>query len=396
MDTLRTFAPQPRFVYDRLYGRIELPDVVAKLITTPEAARLSDISLSAVPPRTLLVGVAASRLEHSLGVAHLAYLLGQREEFVDQALDITVACLAHDIGSTPFSHVSEHFLKQVTGLSHEQYASKVLLDSQFAEIALQYGANIDRVVAMIAGELPPTSDVVAGSIDLDNLDNTIRYGLSLGLLQNIEYDPRVLANSYRLGTTGICLETTLDEILKWERVRQKVYSFVYGHENLSAGSMLHYALFEAYLHEELDHKFFRMTDNDALYFLLNKSNPLTQLLVSRALRFQTYQPIFSYQTTTPSGSLGAASQTFLGRTALADELSEELGIGKGDITTTIAKMRNSRQIHLPIHTPDGIISHQPENPTSWVVHVFANPDIIDQKVVNYVTQMTSERLDLSA
>ena len=62
---------------DELYGEIVFTQAEQRIINTPHIQRLKDISLSAVPPITLGKQIP-SRLEHSIGVAHLAKIVNQK------------------------------------------------------------------------------------------------------------------------------------------------------------------------------------------------------------------------------------------------------------------------------------------------------------------------------
>src|SRR3989344_9426960 len=97
---------------DPLYGALEISPAETELFQTPELARLRDISLSAVPTIMLPWGKIASRFEHSVGVAHLAKLVMEKSQFADIGIDLVFAGLLHDIGSPPFSHLTEIFLEE--------------------------------------------------------------------------------------------------------------------------------------------------------------------------------------------------------------------------------------------------------------------------------------------
>ena len=68
-------------VYDRLYGEIKFTENDWRLFQAPELTRLRQVSLSAIPPWCLATGTCASKFEHTLGVSHLARLVGEKDEF---------------------------------------------------------------------------------------------------------------------------------------------------------------------------------------------------------------------------------------------------------------------------------------------------------------------------
>src|SRR3989344_7166750 len=167
------------FICDRLYGKIEYDANQLKLFQTREMARLRHVSLSAIPTWTIPTGVCASKFEHSIGVAHLATIVGSKAEFQDIARDLYFAALAHDMGTPPFSHASEYFQIKLLKKNHEQFAEDVIDGSEFAKVVRKNGGDIERIINFVIGREKPMSDIVNGSIDIDNLDNSLRFGLSM-------------------------------------------------------------------------------------------------------------------------------------------------------------------------------------------------------------------------
>ncbi|MBI2263079.1 HD domain-containing protein, partial [Candidatus Berkelbacteria bacterium] len=234
------------YVYDRLYGKIPYSPPEARLFQTKELARLREVSLAAVPGWTTPAGVCASKFEHSLGVAHLARLLAERFEFQEIRFELFAAALAHDIGTPPFSHLSEQYLRWILDKNHEDYATDVIEGSEFAKVIKDQGGDINLVLKLIQGKYPPVSDVINGSIDLDNLDNTLRYGISMGLLRPWEinlYSPEKIARGFVLREGQLCLEERIKtEIAGWAKCRQKVYDYVFSTQNLAPGTMISRAI----------------------------------------------------------------------------------------------------------------------------------------------------------
>jgi len=76
------------FLSDKLYGGIRVTESDLRLFQTPEFRRLQEVSLSATPPWLLPARKCASRFEHSIGVAHLAKIIGKKEEFKETAKDL--------------------------------------------------------------------------------------------------------------------------------------------------------------------------------------------------------------------------------------------------------------------------------------------------------------------
>ena len=212
---------------DPLYGKLEMTDKDLKLFQTEALTRLRDISLSVVPPLATPSGMIASRFEHSVGVAYLARRLSLRPEFQEQAVNLYLASLFHDAGSPPFSHASDYFLEELTGKDHEEYVITVLEQSDATQAIKDFGGNPEVIVQLIIGSLKPWSDLINGTIDLDNIDNSLRWGLGWGIFQNKFYEPEELIQAYRLHHGKVALDLAYQpQIQQWELCRRLVHDGV--------------------------------------------------------------------------------------------------------------------------------------------------------------------------
>ncbi len=367
------------FVYDRLYKRVELTEQDVRLFQTKELARLRHISLWAIPTWTIPVGVCASKFEHSVGVAHLARIVGKRPEFQEVSRDMYFAALAHDLGTPPFSHVSEYFQIKLTGRNHEVFAEEIIEGGEFAEEVKRQGGDIDRVIAFVKGEEKPLSDLLNGSIDIDNLDNTLRVGLSMGLLHEALYSPEELARAYAIRDERlVLLAGHAAGIEGWEETRRAVYEFVYGEIDLSAGMMLFRALDFARREGEINRDYFLMTDSEAFTYLATKCNARTRTLIERTDRWIFYPRVFNFRDSEASERLVVYVLDSDNRGKLADEISTELGIPLEDVCVYMGKDKGFKKIHLPIVGNGDDQEHKPRNKLAYMVQVYLHPKWIDK------------------
>jgi HD superfamily phosphohydrolase len=367
------------FVHDRLYKRVGFNADELRLFQTKELARLRHVSLSAIPTWTIPTGVCASKFEHSVGVAHLAKVVASRPEFEEISRDLYFAALAHDLGTPPFSHASEYFQVKLTGKNHEVFAEEVIEGGEFAKEVKRQGGDIDRVLTFVKGEDKPMSDLINGTIDVDNLDNTLRYGMSMGLLTEQLYSPEELARAYAVrGGELVLLADHTNGLPAWERTRRLVYEFVYGEVNLSAGMTLFRALDFARREGEIKRDYFLMTDSEAFNYLLTKCNSLTRELIERANRWIFYPRVFNFRGDDVSEQFVSYVMDSDNRGQLADEISSRLHIPPEDVSVYMGKDKGFKKIHFPIVGNGRDQEHQPQRKLAYMVQVYVHPRWADR------------------
>lgn len=192
--------------------------------------------------------------------------------------------MLHDAGHPPFSHSSEAFLKQVTGHDHEHYISQVLQQGRVPKIIESQGVRIKDVEDVIKGDFPLIGSLVAGSIDIDNIDNTLRYGVSGGIVRSPHYSPKKLVGAFRIINGRPVLHSSAhSEVEQWKRLRDNVYTLVYNDANQRGGMMLQRAIDLAYQESQITGQFFCLTDNEALHFLSEQTNSRSGSLINDAI-----------------------------------------------------------------------------------------------------------------
>ena len=101
-------------IKDPIYGYIEIPDFVQKIIDTPVFQRLRDIVQTSY--MSLYPSATHNRFVHSIGVYHLGTLAicGLKANLDSRKTKsyfrvFQLACLLHDVGHAPFSHTGEQY-----------------------------------------------------------------------------------------------------------------------------------------------------------------------------------------------------------------------------------------------------------------------------------------------
>jgi len=353
---------------DPLYGKLPISKAETELFQTPQLARLRDISLSAVPTIMLPWGKIASRFEHSVGVAHLAKLVAEQTNFSISGQDLIFAGLLHDVGSPPFSHLTEIFLEEKLGKTHEQFVEEVLESSEVWTIIQKYGGHPETIFALINGKQSPFGPLIAGTIDLDNLDNTLRFGIGAGLIKRL-YEPENLARAFGLINQKLFLADTVKrDIDGWEFCREQVYTAVYSDTNLASGTMLVRAIELAFRAGDISEDFFFRTDHQALYLLENTCNPATQMLTNNARLWKHYHKAAEIITTSPSPAMRELCRDKSHWGKVADTIATELTIPPEEVTVHIDKDKGYKQIDIPPFD-----AHAPRQQLRYMLQVYLHP-----------------------
>ncbi len=362
--------------HDRLYGKMKLEKPVEELLACNKIQRLKHISLSAVPD-AFLVPVyfrdMASRLEHSVGMTHLIRILcAFRKEFGEFKNMLLLAAVCHDAGAPPFSHNAEHLLEELTRMNHEQYIKHILKDSVAEETIKKYGYSLKEIADIINGGHEILGKLMNNAIDIDNIDNTERYGFSSGLVGRIS-NPEKIVNAFMLKGGKVCLDGKYSKgIEKWKICRKKVYNkIVYGDTNLSAGSMLVRAL--GFLCEEtgkLEKGFFKMTDSEALEFMKENCGD-AKILIEKAERGAFHKKAAEISSFNPSGKMEDLCKNWRGRLEAADIISEKFGLERADVSVQAFTRKPERDVSFCSKK----IKKHPAPLFAHDIRVFINPSM---------------------
>src|SRR5688572_19424553 len=196
-------------------------------------------------------GADHSRYSHSLGVMETARKIIEqlRRSFYlaeDDVAACLVACLLHDLGHGPFSHVFE----RVSGVSHEGLTRRVILDdtSDVHRVLTGHDPALPaRVVDLLEGRSPRPffCDILASQLDADRFDYLLRDNLMTGSRYG-NYDLGWLLHALTVhGPTGRLAVTWkgVSAIEAYLQSRYHMYRNVYFHKVVrSAEGMVKLAL----------------------------------------------------------------------------------------------------------------------------------------------------------
>ncbi len=338
-----------RAVKDRLYGKIRIEKPVQDILRCEKIQRLGKVSLSAVPDRFLVPRYfkdMASRLEHSIGMSHLVSVLcGFRPEFEEYRNLLLLAAVCHDAGAPPFSHNGEYLLGELTGMNHERYTEHILKGSVAADVIKKYGYPLRQITEIINGGSGFLGKLMNNTVDLDNADNTERYGFGSGIVGRIS-DPEELAKAFLLKNGGLFLDRKYSaELEKWKLCRKKVYGkIVYGDANISAGGMLRRAL--GFVYEEngkalKKEGFLEFNDNEALKYM-EENSPEARALIESAESGIFYRKVAEISSFNPSAKMEELCGNWSGRIGIADGICEKFGLRRQDVCAQAFRQKPER------------------------------------------------------
>jgi hypothetical protein len=152
---------------------------------------------------------------------------------------LAAAVLAHDIGTPPFGHVMEYHLMESKGWNHEAIIRRILLGTHvpenkahqffggrtinFVNTLRDTGISVGKVLDIVSN-MHPMSQLLFGSLDLDNLDNVARMALFLGY-QGCAGIALRIAERLEVNEQGrlVLPYEMLEDVEKWLRLRRAVY-----------------------------------------------------------------------------------------------------------------------------------------------------------------------------
>lgn len=184
---------------DPVHGFVRLEGRECDIVDTPVFQRLRRIRQLAMA-HLVYPGAVHTRLEHTLGVVHVAGQLCARLDVeAEPTRIIRLAALLHDIGHGPFSHPSEEVLRELAGAEERERAGPrdkiheiitreiIRTDPELGRLLSEKDReDVIRLLETGLGE-PLHKDIVSGPLDADKQDYLLRDSHHCGVRYGI-YD----------------------------------------------------------------------------------------------------------------------------------------------------------------------------------------------------------------
>jgi hypothetical protein len=258
----------PVSVQDALYGRISFDAPFSLLLSAPIVQRMRHIRLSNIDSIDLPGIANLSRYEHVLGVAHLASIAGFRPSLtVSERLVLDAAAVLHDWAITSFGHLVEEAFNYVGAkFEHEKQLAALAAGESAEEIGgvehrqILGGREIglypwigkivsapfeqERMLTAITDHIKGDGKygrVIAGTIDLDNIDNVTRMAYHMGIVHDGELAvqlARAIVGVDEQTRAPIFAPEAVASIEAWLALRHAVYTLLMLSEGDFAGKLM--------------------------------------------------------------------------------------------------------------------------------------------------------------
>ncbi|CAL8464238.1 g3773 [Coccomyxa elongata] len=240
---------------DPVHNHFRLDPVSMKIVDTPQFQRLADLKQLGCT-YYVFRGASHARLEHSLGVGHLAYRMADSiYRMQKNELDVTrsdvkcaeVAGLVHDLGHGPYSHVFDRVMSRMGREWKHELMSVSILDNILADDVHSITEEdlsqdeIKHIKAMITsekdGSSPPKGkrwlyEIVANNrngLDVDKYDYLQRDSLYCNVKTSVDID-RIMSLAKVLDDEICYKYTEYQNVYEVFATRARMFRTVYLHK----------------------------------------------------------------------------------------------------------------------------------------------------------------------
>lgn len=371
-------------VLDALYGPITFSEEISMLMRAPVVQRMRHIRLSNIDSIAMPGIAGLNRFEHVIGTAHLSTIVGCSGALdQNERLALQAASLMHDWAITAFGHlVEEAFAYSGSTFNHEGKLVDLIASPTTADIGgvnrqvlcgretgiydwctQVFGGEAEKYLKLITeiivgrGTLGP---VVAGEIDLDNIDNLHRIAFHMGL--NIDRETPVRLSRGLLGATvsgnPIFSFDARSDLLSWVELRRNVYThLMLAQPDFTAKLMLLYATIHAMRVGEFTDQDWNMTDAEYVSRLLQSKVKESKETTERWM-------VGDYWEMVPLLWLEGAVPKYSQIAAFSEALSKEI-----KRTVFAYRIKDKRERHLHVEFESGVVESFGAKSNKWLLGI---------------------------
>lgn len=307
--------------WDPLYGRIDFSEFENNLLLLPEIQRLRYVRMCNINSMLVTGASEISRFEHIIGVMHLAKEWAKLQKLPEsEARDLVAAAALHDMQTGPFGHSMQYVLEDNLGeeeflhddIKHgwrSTYHQQMLAGAAFAGKTFSasrfLGSRWENVTSIIHGD-GLYGPLIAGTMDLDNIDNVVRLAFHVGIVDQSEKKlPLELLKNICIKDGRLALPSASASLIeRWQVIRTNLYRLLLlDWAEFSAKAMLTKAIELAARYKIIGADSWIKTDLEFLDFIQSQSIGAPQEikeLILRLRRGELYHPITMLSSTSIS------------------------------------------------------------------------------------------------
>ncbi|MCL2712767.1 MAG: HD domain-containing protein [Methanomassiliicoccaceae archaeon] len=369
-----------KVIHDPLHRSITVSGIFLKLLSRHELQRLRNVKQLGMA-NVVFPGANHTRLEHSLGVYHLASRMGNAVKLSKDDMDhVKAAALLHDICHLPYSHNLSELYENRTGTDHMEMARELIKGTipshkerdadilggtgTISELLEEEGISSDAVCDLIAN---PRSEVqgsslfspsegkqsffnskdhlhqmIHGPVDADQMDYLLRDAHYTGVAHG-SIDVERLLTQMRMHNNTIVLER--GGIVAAEGLmvsRALMYSSVYFNKTVRIAEMM---LSKAVELSDVEMNELHLMDDHDLRDTLIRSNGRSSEITRSLVHRRLYKKAFSVYTADLNDEqidIIAEYSGYREKRRLEDEIAETAGI---DYSHVIVDMPSRSSLH---------------------------------------------------
>lgn len=273
-----------KVITDIVHGYIEINEIDQKIIDLPIFQRLTRIRQGL--NRSTFPNCNHTRFEHSLGVAYIGSRIfeaiykkaseSEKKKLKELKTAIRLACLLHDIGHAPLSHIGELFYNKralidslcnarghqfrdqfENAAPHELMSALIVLKNPQVSEALKNQPK-EFIADMICGNTKPYKDSIEfaliqllySPVDADRLDYVLRDNVMAGGTF-FSIDKTRMIESYCIDDNKLRLDyRSFSTIGSFMGGRSNIYMFMINHHRNVLSSGLHYEFINQLIKEK--------------------------------------------------------------------------------------------------------------------------------------------------
>ncbi|WP_323735449.1 HD domain-containing protein [Methanosphaera sp. ISO3-F5] len=337
------------FIRDSIHGDLHLTDFELKIIDTVEMQRLRRIKQLGFT-NLVYPGANHTRFEHSIGTLYLANKVGQTLGLDNEVISLLRVCgLLHDIGHSPFSHVSEKALKH----KHEYVTKEIIANSSITDI-IEEQFDVKLINNIVDGKTK-FGKIISGDLDVDRMDYLARdsyyTGVAYGVIDTERLIYSLTYNEDKLVLTPKGVQAAESTLL----ARYFMYPTVYQHHTTRiVNSMFKVSLSRLLEDGTVTEEELRYLDDGDLINITRNTKGLPEQTMKNLDTRQLYKKtdtINLAQFNDPS-AIVEMDEKYL--TEAEEEIAKKLDIKPEEVIIDMPEELSYKKMNVQVETSDGL------------------------------------------